>query len=93
MYESLPVGYTTVYVGGAPYYYYGGNYYQRTGAQYEVIVPPPGAIVRYLPQDARMVVIDGVTYFVLDTTWYRRYFDDTGAVAYRVVRDPLSGGR
>lgn len=91
-YDTLPVGYTTVYVGGTPYYYYGGNYYQPTGTQYEVVAPPLGAVVGYLPRDAKMVVVEGVTYFVLDTTWYRRYFDNNGAVTYRVVRSPLGGG-
>jgi hypothetical protein len=92
MYDVLPVGYTVVYVEGLPYYYYGGNYYQQSGTQYRVIVPPVGATVSYLPKDAKTVVIDGVTYFVLDTIWYRRYFDVTGAVAYKVVKSPLGSG-
>lgn len=38
--EGLPVGYTTVVVGGIPYYYYGGYYYRYYPYGY-VVVPNP----------------------------------------------------
>ena len=86
---TLPVGYTTVYVGGDPYYYYGGNYYVPDSDQYRVVAPPIGATVNYLPSGAKSVVIDGVTYYELDDTWYRRFFDSSGQVIYQVVSSPL----
>jgi hypothetical protein len=38
--EGLPVGYTTVVVGGAPYYCYGGYYFRHYPYGY-VVVPAP----------------------------------------------------
>ena len=40
MVEGLPVGYTTVVIGGVPYYSYGGYYYRQYPYGY-VVVPEP----------------------------------------------------
>lgn len=74
---------------GAPYYYYGGAYYVPDSDQYRVVAPPLGATVSYLPSGAKSVVIDGVTYYELNGTWYRRFFDSSGQVIYQVVQSPL----
>jgi len=58
-------------------------------AQYRVVAPPIGATVDYLPDGAKSVVVSGVTYYELNNTWYRRYFDSSGGVIYRVEQNPL----
>ena len=41
-YTSLPYGYRTVYVSGAPYYYYGSRWYRHHGGRYISCARPHG---------------------------------------------------
>lgn len=54
---------------------------------YEVVAPPPGATVPYLPDDADEETVQGKTYFVYDGTYYRAFASD-GDTVYMVVDDP-----
>ncbi len=56
-------------------------------SNYQVISPPLGATVPYLPEDARKEVIDGKTYYVHNNTWYKPYSSE-GDTIYRVVNKP-----
>jgi hypothetical protein len=54
---------------------------------YEVVAPPVGATVPYLPDEAEEKTVAGKTYFVYDETYYRPFASD-GETIYMVVEDP-----
>ncbi|KKL98486.1 hypothetical protein LCGC14_1823950 [marine sediment metagenome] len=54
---------------------------------YEVVGPPVGATVPYLPEKAEKKEIDNKTYFVYGSTYYRAFASD-GDTVYMVVDDP-----
>lgn len=54
---------------------------------YEVVAPPAGATVPYLPDEADEQKIDGKTYFLYDGTYYKPFAND-GETIYMVVEDP-----
>jgi hypothetical protein len=54
---------------------------------YEVVAPPIGATVPYLPQEADEETIDGKKYFIYEGTYYRPYSSE-GDTVYMVVEDP-----
>lgn len=54
------------------YYYEDGVFYTiNRKNQYEVIVPPAGALVQELPDDYDTIVMDGQEYYKVDNTVYR----------------------
>ncbi len=54
---------------------------------YEVVAPPVGATVPYLPEEAREETVDGRVYLVYEGTYYRPFASD-GETIYMVVEDP-----
>lgn len=54
---------------------------------YEVVAPPVGASVPYVPEEAGEVTVAGKKYFVYDGTFYRPYASEDDTV-YVVVEDP-----
>jgi hypothetical protein len=54
---------------------------------YEVVAPPVGATVPYLPDEAEEETLGGKTYFVYAETWYKPFVSD-GDTIYMVVEDP-----
>ena len=54
---------------------------------YEVVAPPPGATVPYLPEEADEQRIADKTYFLYDGTYYKPFASD-GETIYMVVEDP-----
>ena len=51
------------------YFYQDGVFYSETSSgQYEVIVPPAGALVSELPDDYETITLDGVNYYKVDNT-------------------------
>ena len=55
---------------------------------YEVVVPPVGATVPYLPEEAEKKKIKGKTYMIYEGTYYRPFASD-GDTVYMVVEDPV----
>lgn len=56
----------------ADYYYEDGVFFVRTsGGEYVTVVPPAGALVMELPDDYRVIYLDGVEYYAVDYTVYR----------------------
>ena len=54
------------------YYYQDGTFYiVNANGEYEVIVPPAGAIVPSLPDDYETITLDGKEYYRVDETVYR----------------------
>jgi hypothetical protein len=80
-----PRGYHPVYVGPVTYAYHGGVFYQPAPSGYVVIAPPVGAIVPVLPPGAAHTVINGVSYYVVNTYYYQPVLV-SGVTQYRVVR-------
>ena len=56
-------------------------------SNYEVVVPPVGATVPYLPDDAKEETVGGKKYFVDKGTYYRPFVSD-GETIYMIVVDP-----
>jgi hypothetical protein len=56
---------------------------------YEVVEPPVGATVPYLPDEADEQRVDGKTYFLYEGTYYRPFVSD-GETIYQVVEDPTA---
>ncbi len=64
---SLPGVYRVVYVGSHAYYYCDGIFYERHPHGYVVVRPPR---VRFIPYDARRIVIGGEVYFLHNDLYY-----------------------
>ena len=71
---------------GMDYYYSGGYWYRPLGPRYEVVEPPRGIRVRYLPDYAQQVWIGGVLLFVAAGSYYA-YQESTRD--YVVVEPPV----
>lgn len=57
---------------GKSYFYQDGVFYtQGADGEYQVIVPPAGALVEMLPDDSETIVLDGTEYYKVDDTIYR----------------------
>ena len=63
--------------------------YESDAENYEVVAPPPGATVPYLPEGADEETVDGKRYYVSDGTYYRPFAGD-GETIYMVVSDPTN---
>jgi hypothetical protein len=59
----------------------------KDDSNYEVVVPPVGATVPYLPDEAKEETVGGKKYFVDKKTYYRPFSSD-GETIYMVVEDP-----
>lgn len=56
----------------SPYYYQDGVFYSvNSNGQYQVILPPAGALVETLPEDFEIVNLNGNEYYKVDETIYR----------------------
>jgi len=74
--------------------YANGAYYEEKApekeggeASYEVIEPPPGATVPYVPEGAVEKEIGGETYFIAGSTYYKAFYSGSDVI-YKVVEDP-----
>ena len=55
-----------------PYFYQDGVFYiEKPNGNYEVIVPPAGALVKDLPDDYDTITLDGNEFYKVDDTVYR----------------------
>jgi len=67
---TLPFGYQTVVVNGAPYDYYGGTYYQPQADGYQEVYPPVGAAIAELPEGAVPIAAANGTYYYAGGAFY-----------------------
>jgi hypothetical protein len=67
------LGLVQSYANAATEYYYedGVFFVINARGQYEVIVPPAGALVNELPDDYETLVMNGIEYYRVDNTVYR----------------------
>ena len=54
---------------------------------YEVVGPPVGATVPYLPEDAKEITVNGKAYYESEGTYYKPFSSD-GEVIYMVADNP-----
>ena len=57
-------------VNGGRYFYNGGVWFQPFGDQFEVIVPPLGAVVPFLPPSYVTLWLSGAPYYYANGTYY-----------------------
>ncbi|QPH41586.1 DUF6515 family protein [Pedobacter endophyticus] len=81
----LPYGYYPFYYGANQFYYSGGLFYQQNNNQYEVVVPPVGAEVPNLPEEANLVTINGIDYYEYKGVYYTQGQNAEGATVYIVA--------
>ncbi|TWI19155.1 DUF6515 family protein [Sphingobacterium siyangense] len=86
----LPVGYTTVLVGGRSYFYFDSTYYLEVQPNvYEVVAVPTSnknnATAEILPKGAKVVVLNGKRYYKVDETYYEKQVSENGDITYKVV--------
>lgn len=60
---------------------------ENEGENYEVVAPPAGTTVPYLPEGADEKTVDGKRYYVFEGTYYQPFAGD-GETIYMVVSDP-----
>ena len=58
---------------------------------YEVVEPPIGVTVTYLPDETEQKIVASTTYFLYEGTYYRAFVSD-GDTIYQVVEDPTARG-
>jgi len=78
---TLPFGFLTLNIGGAPYYYSDGIYYQPSQGGYQEVYPPAGADVPQPPDGAITVNAGGQTYYYAGGAFYLQQPDGTYAIA------------
>jgi len=81
----LPFGYYPFYYGANQFYYSGGLFYQQNNNQYEVVVPPVGAEVPKIPEEANLVTINGVDYYEYKGVYYTQGQNKNGETVYLVA--------
>ncbi len=86
---ALPVGHAWIEFGGARYAFYDGRFYRpyRMG-RFVRVAPPIGAVLTWIPEDARLCSYDGFQYFVYDNVWYEPQYLEDGTLVYVVVEIP-----
>lgn len=72
------------------YYYDDGVFFTRNASgEYQTIVPPAGALIEELPEDYRIVTLDGEEYYAVDDTVYR--MTEVGGTPYFEVLGQMTG--
>lgn len=82
---TLPYGYYSFAWDNDPYYYYDGTFYEPGNDGYQVAVPPVGATVPELPQQAQQISIDGTAYYEYNGVYYLPVTGSDGKTAYQVA--------
>lgn len=69
------------------YWYYYGTFYRMidTSREYEVVVPPVGAIVESIPDGYEKLIIDGNTYYIVNGVQYMAIVYN-GEIWYEVIK-------
>lgn len=81
----LPFGYYPFYYGNSQFYYSDGLFYQQNNQDYQVVVPPVGAEVPNLPENATLINIDGVDYYEFKGVYYTLGTNADGKSVYIVA--------
>ena len=76
-----------IVIGNVHYWYYYGTFYRIVDStrEYEVVVPPVGAIVESIPDGYEKLEIDGNTYYIVNGVQYRAIIYN-GEIWYEVIK-------
>lgn len=83
---TLPIGHTTIVVGGTSYFYFGGVYYRSGPNGYVVVAAPVGAQLVAPPPGHTVIIVSGRSYYYYYGTYY---VWDPLLGAYVVVAAPV----
>ena len=82
--DKLPAGAFRIFGKEAPRYYHFGNFYQERDGKFEVIKPPAGTLVSYLPDGYQSEQVQGATLYKFGPTHFKPVFVQ-GVLVYQVV--------
>lgn len=76
-----------IVIGNVHYWYYYGTFYRWLDhvREYEVVVPPVGAIVESIPDGYEKLIIDGNTYYIVNGIQYQAIVYN-GEIWYEVIK-------
>jgi hypothetical protein len=83
--KVLPFGYYPFYFGNTQFFYSGGLYYRQYEREYKVVVPPVGAEVPNLPDDAQEVTVNGTLFFEYKGVYYQAREKAEGKTVYVIA--------
>jgi len=81
----LPFGYYPFYFGQTQFFYSGGLYYRQYEREYKVVVPPVGAEVPNLPEDAQEVTVNGQAFYEYKGVYYQVKQNAEGKTVYVIA--------
>ncbi|MBG6233650.1 hypothetical protein IWX76_000205 [Pedobacter sp. CAN_A7] len=81
----LPFGYYPFYFGQTQFFYSGGLYYRQYEREYKVVVPPVGAEVPSLPEEAQEVTVNGKVFYEYKGVYYQARQNDEGKTVYVIA--------
>lgn len=81
----LPFGYYPFYFGNTQFFYSGGLYYRQYEREYKVVVPPVGAEVPSLPEDAQEVTVNGQVFYEYKGVYYQSRENAEGNTVYVIA--------
>lgn len=86
--DRLPIHYQTKRVNGKIYYYDDGVFYRKSRGRYNIVPPPVGAVISWLPRGYKTVHDRGERYYYVNGTYYRKARSGYEVTLYRDRRDP-----
>jgi hypothetical protein len=81
----LPFGYYPFYFGQTQFFYSGGLYYRQYEREYKVVVPPVGAEVPSLPEEAQEVTVNGQVFYEYKGVYYQARQNAEGKTVYVIA--------
>ncbi len=83
--SMIPTNSHRVESGKKVYYYHDGIFYRKAGPRKFVVSQPSvKTVVQEIPDDTKIVVVNGKAYYKYNNTYYRQ-IHQKGSVSYRVV--------
>lgn len=83
----LPQAHSIIILNGRTFYYHYGVFYMKNSHldEYEVVKPIVGVRVDALPLGCTLKSIDGVDYYMMDSTYFKAVVDENGILMFEVV--------
>ena len=82
--DKIPPAAYRIVGKAAPRYYYFGTFFEEKGGKFEVIKPPAGTLVSYLPDGYRLEQAQGAALYTFGPTSFKPVFVQ-GVLVYQVV--------
>ncbi|MGZ6290915.1 MAG: DUF6515 family protein [Syntrophales bacterium] len=68
--DELPRGHHVVVHGGTRFFFFGGVWYRPYGTRFEIIAPPFGIVVPFLPPYYTTIWVGGIPYYYANEVYY-----------------------